>query len=51
MQSNLAESGAKFYYVDSYGPLADMIHDHRKYGEQKSRYLVTYKFSFELKKH
>ncbi|XP_022142266.1 GDSL esterase/lipase At5g45960 isoform X1 [Momordica charantia] len=32
MQSNLAESGAKFYYVDSYGPLADMIHDHRKYG-------------------
>lgn len=33
MQSKLAESGAKFYYVDSYGPLADMIAGFHKYGE------------------
>ncbi|KGN49276.1 GDSL esterase/lipase At5g45960 [Cucumis sativus] len=32
MQSKLAESGAKFYYVDSYGPLSDMIAGFNKYG-------------------
>lgn len=36
MQSKLAESGAKFYYVDSYGPLADMIAGFHKYGFEEA---------------
>ena len=32
MQSKLAKDNVKLYYVDSYGPLADMIHNFHNYG-------------------
>ena len=33
MQLNLSNPGAKIYYIDPYGPLANMIQQPEKYGE------------------